>query len=166
ALRRALESHGVRTWVDSREQTAGDPLTVDVRAAIEGARAYVVLFTQKALNSRWVAKELHLARDVESRRTGYKVIPIVAAPLEPSSLEFIFGPAAERDRRVGRSPRSARRRHQQRAPAVPRGRVQDGQGVPRSLHAGRLRRPPCAPISRRPPFRAARSEDLRHLQVE
>lgn len=91
SLRRVLAAHGVDAWVDSREMVAGDELPAEIRAKIESARAFVLLLTEYAHQSRWVANELELARKVAQNIPGYRVIPIVAEPLSVTAIRFIFG---------------------------------------------------------------------------
>ncbi|MGH8063644.1 MAG: toll/interleukin-1 receptor domain-containing protein [Candidatus Entotheonellia bacterium] len=90
-LRIALESHGVSVWADSQRLSAGEELTPRIQEAIANAQHFVVLLSPRAINSPWVHKEVQLAQTVkQSRRDGYKVIPVLYDGVTPGALPWLF----------------------------------------------------------------------------
>lgn len=91
-LRRALESFGIKTWVDSRELAGGSQLEPEIERAIETARQFVAVLSPNAVNSPWVRKEVQKALGVENGRRGegYRVVPLLLPPIEPSALPLWF----------------------------------------------------------------------------
>jgi tetratricopeptide (TPR) repeat protein len=86
-IRRALQSLGIRVWVDSQELSGGDELPLEVRKAIKDHdRFFVVLSVNTMTNSAWVKKEIDYAR-----RLKKKVIPVTLPGIEPNSLPHWFG---------------------------------------------------------------------------
>jgi tetratricopeptide (TPR) repeat protein len=90
-LRRALESLGIRVWVDSRELRGGSKLAPEIGEAIERARQFVAVISANTVESPWVRKEIRKALEVEGRRKaeGYCVIPLLLG-LGPRALELWF----------------------------------------------------------------------------
>ncbi len=91
-LRTALEGHGLRVWVDSRELVGGNKLEPEIEKAIEEARQVIAVLSPNTINSSWVRKEIQIALEVEKRRkeVGYRVIPLLLPGIEPSALENWF----------------------------------------------------------------------------
>lgn len=90
-IRRALEGLGHAVWVDSRELAPGDELEPEVLRAIEEARCLLAVLSTHAVNSPWVRKEVQHALAVKRRRRhGFKVIPVLLPPIEPSALPLWF----------------------------------------------------------------------------
>lgn len=89
-LRLALEEQDVPAWVDARELTAGAALDLKIREAIFNARHFLVVLSVDAINSRWVQKEVRLARKVAEKREGFKVIPLLIAPIGVGILPLFF----------------------------------------------------------------------------
>ncbi|MCX6926198.1 MAG: toll/interleukin-1 receptor domain-containing protein [Verrucomicrobia bacterium] len=91
-LREALEARGVAVWADSRELSGGEPLRTRVQKAIEQAPQFLVVLGPKTANSPWVQEEVQHARKVaESRKDGYKLIPLMLPGVEPAALKLWFG---------------------------------------------------------------------------
>jgi hypothetical protein len=91
ALRIALESHGVSVWADSQRLSPGEELTPRIQEAIASAQHFVVLLSPRAIKSPWVHKEVQLAQTVkQSRRDGYKVIPVLYDGVTPGALSWLF----------------------------------------------------------------------------
>jgi hypothetical protein len=110
ALQRALSDHGLNVWIDSREIRGGDLLSPEIRRAIEGADACMVLVSPSSLQSDWVGEELDHAIQVQQQRrkapaaganggaTGqpdkqYRVIPVSLDGTKPGVLKKYFGDA-------------------------------------------------------------------------
>lgn len=91
-LREALESHGLKVWVDSRNLRGGGKLAPEISAAIEQARQTIVVLSPQTINSPWVRREIRQALAVEQTRKdeGYRVIPLMLPGIEPSALENWF----------------------------------------------------------------------------
>jgi tetratricopeptide (TPR) repeat protein len=84
-LQQMLELHGVPAWIDSRELRPGGLLDPDIAQAIDTASAFAVVVTPTAFQSKWVAKELRLALDVQRRR-GREAFPVFALLLDGTGL--------------------------------------------------------------------------------
>ncbi len=80
-LRKILESHKLKIWVDSRELSAGKKLAPEIEKAIDEARHFIVMISPAVVKKpRWVRRELKRALQVEEDRheiDGYTVIPVV-----------------------------------------------------------------------------------------
>ena len=64
-LRKWLGLLGVTVWVDSQELRGGDPLDPAIRQAIEDARHFIAVLTERSVQSQWVDKEIRHARQVQ-----------------------------------------------------------------------------------------------------
>ena len=91
-LREALESQGIKVWVDSRNLRGGSKLAPEIDEAIEQARQLIVVLSPNTINSPWVRKEIDKAVEVEKQRRdeGYRVIPLLLPGIEPSALQLWF----------------------------------------------------------------------------
>lgn len=93
ALRTALESHGVSVWADSQRLSPRQELTPRIQEAIANSHHFVVLLSLRAISSSWVHKEVQLAQTVkQSRRDGYKVIPVLYDGVAPGELPWLYQP--------------------------------------------------------------------------
>jgi hypothetical protein len=91
ALRKSLEIQKLETWVDSRQLAAGDELEPEIKGAIEGASAFIVMLSINAFNSPWVLKETKYALKVKKKRSDdYPVIPLMLEGVEPAALNLYF----------------------------------------------------------------------------
>jgi len=95
ALREKLESHGIATWVDSRELVVGNKLDPEIETAIDESSSLIAVLSPNAINSRWVSKEIQKALAVEAERQedGYRVIPVMLPGIEVGALHLWFGEA-------------------------------------------------------------------------
>ncbi len=91
-LRKSLDIQGIEAWVDSRELLGGDVLPVEIKEAIEGARAFVVVISLNSMKSKWVRKELKYALQVQEKRgqTEFPVIPLLLEGMDPDYLNCFF----------------------------------------------------------------------------
>jgi tetratricopeptide (TPR) repeat protein len=91
-LRAALADHGVSAWIDSRELLPGGLLAPEIQKAIRDASAFAVVVSTDALQSKWVAKELRYALDVQKERgrDKYPVIPLSLNGTKLGGLEEFF----------------------------------------------------------------------------
>jgi hypothetical protein len=71
-VREDLSARGVNVWSDRRLGLGGSWLAA-ISAAIDGARAVVVLATPAALASQWVMREVEAARAL-----GKRIVPVLA----------------------------------------------------------------------------------------
>jgi tetratricopeptide (TPR) repeat protein len=95
-LWKALELWGVPVWKDDRRLRAGETLDPAVQAAIEEARAFLLLGTEASLESEYVDREIGWALEVEGRSGGtFQVIP-VRAGAGKKTLERAFGREGDR----------------------------------------------------------------------
>jgi len=91
-IRIALGRAGVEVWADSQRLSGGDLLEPRIREAIETAQHFIAVLSTPAINSTWVAREVKYALEVQKKRTdGFKVIPVLLPPIEPSALGLWFG---------------------------------------------------------------------------
>ena len=86
ALRNALESLGIATWDDSQWLTPGDMLNPELQAAIERADYFLLVASLHAMNSKWVKREVNLAK-----AAGKKMIPLALPDMETPALELLLG---------------------------------------------------------------------------
>lgn len=63
ALRQALEFSGASAWADNRELLSGDVLCTEIEQAIRAADVFLLVFSRHTIQSRWVKKELELAKN-------------------------------------------------------------------------------------------------------
>jgi tetratricopeptide (TPR) repeat protein len=91
-LRRALADHGIDGWIDSRELLPGGLLDPDIKQAIEESVAYAVVVTPASLQSKWVAKELRYALELQKLRgrERFPVIPLLLDGTKLGVLEDFF----------------------------------------------------------------------------
>jgi tetratricopeptide (TPR) repeat protein len=91
-LRAALADHGVSAWIDSRELLPGGLLAPEIQKAIREASAFAVVVSTDALQSKWVAKELRYALDVQKERgkDKYPVVPFSLNGTKLGGLEEFF----------------------------------------------------------------------------
>ncbi len=77
-LRQTLELFGQKTWVDSRELTAGEFLKPTLEKAIREANFFLLIVSNASLDSEWVEWELETAQDEAANREGpFKIVPIL-----------------------------------------------------------------------------------------
>ena len=86
ALRKALDAQGLDVWINARELVGGDPLDLEIQAAIDAASHVVGIFTRQALASERVLAEIAHARDL-----GKVVVPILMDSVQERSLRDVFG---------------------------------------------------------------------------
>jgi tetratricopeptide (TPR) repeat protein len=92
-LQQALGDFKQGVWIDSRELRGGNLLWAKIEKAIEDASAYAVVVSPDALQSKWVAKELRHALEVQKQRgkEKYPVIPLSLDAAKLGVLEELFG---------------------------------------------------------------------------
>lgn len=90
-LNQALEPHGVVLWIDRRELAAGDVLDPAIRRAIDQAAHVIVVLSTTAMKSAWVKKEVDYAREVAAGRDGFRLVPVLRPPFEPSMTSWLLG---------------------------------------------------------------------------
>ena len=90
-IRAALQGLGMGVWTDSWRLAGGEELAPKIQRAIKDARHFVAVLSTNAVNSRWVAKEVRQALEVQQEREdGFKVIPLLMPGIEPSALPLWF----------------------------------------------------------------------------
>ncbi len=89
-LRRALESHDVPVWVDSRNLRGGAVLNDAIGDAIASAQHCLVVLSPQTVNSPWVKKEIDLALQAQQLVEGYRVIPLLLPGIQPAALGMWF----------------------------------------------------------------------------
>jgi len=70
-----IERANLESWLDRKDRDGGLSLTQQIKAAIDGAKAVVLVLTPAALNSRWVRTEWLYAR-----QQGVRVVPVKGDP--------------------------------------------------------------------------------------
>jgi DNA polymerase III delta prime subunit len=91
ALRKSLESQGLNAWVDSRQLTAGNELEPEIKKAIEEARAFILVLSVNAFNSKWLLKETKYALEVRKKPgKNYPVIPLLLESVDMGVLDLYF----------------------------------------------------------------------------
>lgn len=91
-LRRALEDHGRRVWVDSRNLRGGETLRPEIRRAIQEAAGVIAVLSPETVKSAWVRREVEMAQQVAAQRRedGYRVVPLLLPGVEPEALGLWF----------------------------------------------------------------------------
>lgn len=90
-LRKALQDHGVTSWIDHRELTAGGELEQEIQDAIREAKVCLTVWTLHALNSDWVDKETLWAMGEKEKREDYKFIPLLLGEgIKPAAIKKIL----------------------------------------------------------------------------
>lgn len=84
-LREVLADHGVYSWIDSRQLAGGDPLEPKIKKALDDSSAYAVLISPASLQSKWVAKELQYAIQLQKAR-GKEKFPVIPLALNGTKL--------------------------------------------------------------------------------
>ncbi len=84
-LRLTLAGLKLEAWIDSRELRPGDPLSREIKKAIEDSSAFAVVVSPNSLQSEWVVKEVRHALDVQDRR-GRDQFPVFALSLDGTKL--------------------------------------------------------------------------------
>ncbi|GLJ27771.1 hypothetical protein SUGI_0545050 [Cryptomeria japonica] len=99
----ALETHGLRVFLDKQELQVGDFLTPAIQSAIRSASVQIAIFSKTYAQSLWCLDELVWMFD--SDPTSIKIIPIFY-DIEPSELRYVekgaYATAFEEHRRKGR----------------------------------------------------------------
>ncbi|XP_057846239.2 disease resistance protein RUN1 isoform X2 [Cryptomeria japonica] len=99
----ALETHGLRVFLDKQELQVGDFLTPAIQSAIRSASVQIAIFSKTYAQSPWCLDELVWMLD--SDPTSIKIIPIFY-DIEPSELRHVekgaYATAFEEHRRKGR----------------------------------------------------------------
>jgi hypothetical protein len=91
ALAAALETCGLRVWIDEGELKVGDSLIERIATAIAEIDFFLALVSEASRSSRWCQKELALAVTGELGREGVRVLPIRVAGAEmPHALADVF----------------------------------------------------------------------------
>src|SRR5437899_1599929 len=85
-IRKALESLGIRVWVDSQELSGGDKLTPAIQNAINDHDHFIAVLSVNAINSPWVKTEIEYRLGLKK-----KVIPLMLPGIEPNALALWFG---------------------------------------------------------------------------
>lgn len=91
-LRRALESHDLSVWVDSRQLRGSDELWPELAKAIASAAHFIVVFSPASFASGWVQRELAHALELEKQRQadGFRVIPLLLDDFPKGNLNWVF----------------------------------------------------------------------------
>ncbi len=95
-LHEALTARGLKVWDDARYLRGGDELWPEVKAAIETAQQFIVLFSQQAFQSEWVYKEVQHAVEIEKQRKAagdesYRVIALRLDDIDLGAFRWVFG---------------------------------------------------------------------------
>ena len=69
-LKQALETRGLRVWMDRDEIRPGNQFVADIESALEICKSYLLLVSPNAVRSQWVAEEYQRASRSRSRKIG------------------------------------------------------------------------------------------------
>jgi hypothetical protein len=75
-LVRDLKAYGIRSWLDRARIRIGDDLPSRIRRGIIEASYFVPLLSQHSTISRWVLREISIARAQEQSRHITKILPV------------------------------------------------------------------------------------------
>jgi len=75
ALRSWVESAGAQPFLAAYAVAPGQPLALDIMAAIKGCDLFLLLWSQNARSSEWVPQEIGIARGA-----GKSIMPVVLQP--------------------------------------------------------------------------------------
>jgi hypothetical protein len=73
----ALQSHGVKVWLDEAEMGVGDSLTNKIAEGLENSDFVVAMLSSNSTKSKWVRKELEIAYNREIQDSVVHILPIV-----------------------------------------------------------------------------------------
>ncbi len=90
-LRKGLEDQGILVYCDSRVIRSGDPLEPETRKAIESARAFILVISSNAQDSKWVREETQFALQIAGERgKPHFITPILINGAELGALKWLF----------------------------------------------------------------------------
>jgi hypothetical protein len=105
-MQQALETDGLKVWVDKKQLLLGSLLRTELQDAIRRCRVLVLLWSQAALKSRWVAAELltafHLGRYIVPCTWDDTPLPYFLTKSLYVNVTHDDGPWVERLRRAVR----------------------------------------------------------------
>src|SRR5262245_26921314 len=81
-LAKALDSYGIRVWLDEAEINIGDSLIQKIGEAINETDFVGVVLSGNSINSEWVQRELNLAINKEFNIRKVVVLPILLEAVE------------------------------------------------------------------------------------
>jgi hypothetical protein len=82
-----LRKFGFRVWIDSAEIRPGDSLAELIASAIDQIDVLCVILSPDSAVSKWVAKEIQLAKRKHASIKGIRIIPLIYRPTKvPRSL--------------------------------------------------------------------------------
>jgi hypothetical protein len=89
AICAALESHGLRCWISSRDIPPGVPWPQAIVEGINASHLLILVLSAAANGSKWVLREV-MAAD----KRGLPIVPVRIEDVEPAdTLDFIVGAA-------------------------------------------------------------------------
>ena len=91
AIRETLDEHHVLSWIDSRHLQPGDSLDPVIEKAIREAAHFVVVLSQRAMESEWVIKETNLALQVRADRPEFRIVPVLIDGIKPNAVKPWLG---------------------------------------------------------------------------
>lgn len=88
----SLAKEGYRVWIDSAALRGGDPFALDIRRAIQEARFFLVVLSNRSIQSEWVSREIALALERQTRKDDLRIIPLFIddSPI-PQDLRNLLG---------------------------------------------------------------------------
>jgi len=90
-LKACLEAEGIGVYCDDRVIRGGDPLQPESRQIIEQAKAFILVISPQAQDSKWVREETHYALQVAGdSETPLRIMPILINGAELGALKWLF----------------------------------------------------------------------------
>ena len=82
-LKHALESNGLRVWLDRDQIRPGNSIIADLEAGLEKCKSFVLVVSPSAVTSEWVKEEYHRAVTLaKAKDRPLQVIPVVRGKTE------------------------------------------------------------------------------------
>jgi len=85
-LAKALNEHGVMTWVDHRQIKVGQPIPRRIAEGISHSDFFLIVLSESAVASRWVESELNSAYFKAARQKADAILPVLLENVELPTL--------------------------------------------------------------------------------
>jgi hypothetical protein len=76
-LKRDLENHGVRCWLDEAEIKVGDSLIEKIKTGLDKVDFVAIILSPNSITSSWVQREMDIAMNHEISGKHIKILPIM-----------------------------------------------------------------------------------------
>lgn len=87
-LASSLIAKNIKVWKDKWKTLTGDSFVREIQAGIKGAAFFCIVLSNNSLESKWVAEEIRLSIEEESKTNKITIIPILIDNCQiPASLQ-------------------------------------------------------------------------------